>query len=282
MEDDEAPTLSERLEALPDGTLMKHGFIGLLVLSAVMIGMDLRELVSAQTESAARVPALSPVTMPRPERHDQLRPYLPKTRPVAPGTDTSRLRERPRDESEAEPMVFRLGTHGAAFAEGTITPGTGEAFAEFLAQDRAKNITEIVLHSPGGSVNDAGAMARAIRDAGLATRVLADGYCASSCPIVFAAGVDRVADATAWIGVHQAFALDDSYGSLSDGMEQAQMVGAEVQDLLDGFGVDPLVWTRAMATPKDMLYLFTPEELIALKLATEVEGADALAGPDGA
>jgi hypothetical protein len=56
-------------------------------------------------------------------------------------------------------------------------------------------------------------------------------------------------------------------------MEQAQMVGAETQDLLNGFGVDPLVWTRAMSTPKESLYLFTPEEMLELKLATEVEGS---------
>jgi hypothetical protein len=84
--------------------------------------------------------------------------------------------------------------------------------------------------------------------------------------------VKRFADVTSWIGVHQVFALTTAFGSLADGMEQAQVVSAEAQDLLKGFGVDPLVWTRAMATPKEKLYLFTPEELIALKLATEVEG----------
>ena len=72
-------------------------------------------------------------------------------------------------------MQFRLGTHGAAFADGTITPGTADAFADFIESDRASGVTEIVLHSPGGSLNDAEAMARLIRDKGLATRVLADG-----------------------------------------------------------------------------------------------------------
>jgi hypothetical protein len=169
-------------------------------------------------------------------------------------------------------MHFRLGTHGDAFAEGTITPGTADAFAAFLASDRAKGVSEIVLHSPGGSVTDAARMAHAIRDAGLDTRILADGYCASSCPLIFAGGVKRFADATSWIGVHQVFALITSFGSLADGMEQAQMVSAEAQDLLTGFGVDPIVWTRAMATPREKLYLFTPDELIKLKLATTVEG----------
>ena len=31
-------------------------------------------------------------------------------------------------------MHFRLGTHGAAFADGTITPGTADAFEAFLGE----------------------------------------------------------------------------------------------------------------------------------------------------
>ena len=217
--------------------------------------------------------------MDRPAHNDQVRPYLPATRPVAPDEPGADLRNRPREESEAAPMHFRLGTHGAAFADGTIMPGTADAFADFVASERAASVTEIVLHSPGGSVADAIAMAHLIREKGLDTRILADGYCASSCPLVFAGGGKRIADATAWIGVHQVFALTDAFGSLADGMDEGQRVSAEAQNLLAEFGVDPLVWTRAMATPSDKLYLFTPAELTELKLATKVEGK---ANPAGA
>ncbi len=264
--------LADRLRALPDGVILRQVFLGLVVVSATMIGIDLREEMRKDGTDAYGMPSLSPVRMDRPERDNQIRPYLPLTRPMAPDETSERLQSRPREESEAAPMHFRLGTHGAAFAEGTITPGSADALADFLASERAKSVTEIVLHSPGGSVPDATAMAHIIRDAKLDTRILADGYCASSCPLVFAGGVKRIADATAWIGVHQVFALTTQFGSLADGMEQAQMVSADAQDLLAEFGVDPLVWTRAMATPKEKLYLFTPEELTKLKLATKVEG----------
>lgn len=264
--------LGNRLKTLPEGAVLKHGFLGLLALSVVMIGLDFRALVDEQAAARPDLPALSPVRMDRPHSGSQIRRYLPKTRPVAPDADLKRLAQRPRGDSEAEPMRFRLGTKGAAFAEGTITPGTADALKAFLAGDRAGNVSEIVLHSPGGSVADAVQMAQMIRDNGLSTRIIADGYCASSCPLVFAGGVARVADATAWIGVHQAFPLDTAFGSLADGMEQAQRIGAEAQRLLDEFGVDPLVWTHAMSTPREKLYLFTTDELIALKLATEVEG----------
>lgn len=260
------------LAALPDGVILRQVFLGLVVVSATMIGLDLREQMKNDSTDAYGMPSLSPVKMARPERDNQIRPYLPLTRPMAPDETSERLQSRPREESEAAPMRFRLGTHGAAFAEGTVTPGSADALAEFLAGERAKSVTEIVLHSPGGSVPDATAMAHIIRDAKLDTRILADGYCASSCPLIFAGGVNRIADATSWIGVHQVFALTTQFGSLAEGMEQAQMVSADAQDLLTEFGVDPLVWTRAMATPKEKLYLFTPDELVTLKLATKVEG----------
>jgi hypothetical protein len=267
-----AKAAADRLRALPDGAILKQVFYGLAALTAATLIADFRALMADGAGDAVALPALSPVRMERPARDDQIRPYLPASRPIAPDETTERLLSRPHEESEAAPMRFRLGTHGAAFAEGTITPGSAEALAEFLAEERAAEVKEIVLHSPGGSVTDASAMALTIRDAKLDTRILADGYCASSCPLIFAGGVKRFADKTAWIGVHQVFALTTAFGSLADGMEQAQIVSAEAQDLLAGFGVDPLVWTRAMSTPKEKLYLFTPEELIELKLATKVEG----------
>ena len=260
------------LRSLPDGALLRLAFHGTIGIALVLVMTDLRESFDGRLANPFAMPARNPVRMDRPEPADQIRPYLPYTRPVAPGDDAGRFRDRPREESEAAPMQFRLGTHGSAFAEGTITPGTAEAFETFLAGDRAAGVTELVLHSPGGSVGDATQMAKLIHERKLATRILPDGYCASSCPLVFAGGTERIADATAWIGVHQAFALADAVGSLAEGMEQAQRVSAETQELLYTFGVDPRVWTRAMQTPKEQLYLFTPEELLELKLATEVEG----------
>src|SRR6185503_15069007 len=111
-------------------------------------GLDLRQQMRSERVDPFGLPALSPVTMQRPERDNQIRPYLPMTRPMAPDETSERLVSRPREESEAAPMRFRLGTHGDAFAEGTITPGTADALTAFLATERAKDVSEIVLHSP--------------------------------------------------------------------------------------------------------------------------------------
>jgi hypothetical protein len=263
--------VAARLKSMPDGTLLRAGFHGLAIVALGMMLTDLRETMSQRADPFA-LPALSPMPMDRPTEDDQIRPYLPKSRPVAPDSDLLRLRDRPREADEAAPMRFRLGPAGTLLAEGTITPGTADLFEEALDDERAGAVREIVIHSPGGSVDDASEMAQLIRDRGLSTRVLPDGYCASSCPLVFAGGVERVADATSWIGVHQVFALTTAFGSLADGMEQAQRVSAEAQNLLAELGVDPLVWTHAMSTPREKLYLFTPAELLELELATRVEG----------
>jgi len=49
-------------------------------------------------------------------------------------------------------------------------------------------VKTVVLRSPGGSVQDALAMGRLIREKQFATEVEAGRYCASSCPLVFAGG----------------------------------------------------------------------------------------------
>jgi hypothetical protein len=261
----------DQLRNLSDVTVLSWTFRTLLAVAAAMLVLDIRDLSLARTGGSIGLPTTGPVRMDRPAPNDQIRPYLPRTRPLDPDDP---IRSRPRGADEAAPMQFRLGTGGAAFADGTITPGTADAFAEFLASDAAAGISEIVLHSPGGSVADALAMARLIHDKGMDTRVVADGYCASSCPLVFAAGKERTATATSWIGVHQVFALTNAIGSLADGMDQAQRVRAEAQLQLVDFGVDARVWIHAMQTPPDKLYLFTPEELADLKLATEVKGLE--------
>ena len=50
--------------------------------------------------------------------------------------------------------------------------------------------------------------------------------------------------------------------------DQAQRISAQCQRYLGDMGVDPRVWVHAMETPKEELFYFKPDELLALKLAT--------------
>lgn len=245
------------------------GFV--LVATASLLGIDIYDTYRA---GAVAGPSrqTGPVVMRPPADGDQVRPYLERGRPVAPER-VSLPGTRGPAPSETAPMSFTRDGKTLR-AEGMITTGVVDAFEralQALPEDITPAQLDLVLHSPGGVVTEALALARMIRDAGMTTRVAADGYCASSCPIIFAAGTKRRASEKSWIGVHRVYVGSTLFGNVDDSIGEAQHLSAQVQDLLNGFGVDPLVWTHAMRTPKQNLYFFTPKELKDLKLATRIE-----------
>lgn len=264
-----------RRAALADAVfgLSVLGFV--IAATGMLLAADFRELVRSAAYSDFSRNARTPVTLQRPTDGDQVRPYLPFTRPVAPGQPRVDITREP-SASERAPMVFSM-RDGRIRAEGTIASGTSEEFGRLVAglEEGAAAGTarpaEIVIHSPGGNVAEAMALSRLIRSAGLATRIEPDGYCASACPLVFAGGTERHASAEAWVGVHRVYAPAGIFGTLEDGIGEAQRIAAEAQDLLVEMGVDPVVWTHAMRTPKEQLYFFTADELADLKLATAVD-----------
>jgi hypothetical protein len=110
-------------------------------------------------------------------------------------------------------------------AEGQIQPGSAAQFAEAVKRLNGRRLP-ILIHSPGGSVPDAGAMGELIRARGLAVAVARtliancpetapkcpDGpgkaitggaTCASACVLVLAAGVERFVGPVPLVGVHQ-------------------------------------------------------------------------------
>jgi hypothetical protein len=67
-------------------------------------------------------------------------------------------------------------------------------------------------------------MGRLIREKQFATEVEAERYCASSCPLVLAKGVEWRAGFNAAIGVHQVSSRGGENISASAGMENAQQI----------------------------------------------------------
>lgn len=260
------------VESIPEGAVLRGLFVGLMTATVILAGLDFRELLNRDTDLSFLEERTEPVEMERPKKDDNLRPYLPRTMPVAPGGGRVSLpgfKKPPASKAMREAMVFKLGENGRASAVGLIKPGTAKVFERFLAKNKA-GVNEIVLHSPGGSVPDSLDMARTIRDSKISTSVPDNGYCASSCPLVFSGGEKRVAGKKSWIGVHRIYTLKGAIGTLQEGMAAAQDISAKCQKFLIEMGVDPLVWIHAMTTPKERLYVFTPEELTKLKLATKV------------
>jgi len=180
-----------------------------------------------------------------------------------------RLVPLPQSEGAlAKPMTFELVGGGRLMASGTITPGVSQSFAA-ETERHTEYIRTVVLNSPGGSVTDALAMGRLIREKRLATEVEAGKYCVSSCPLVFAGGVDRRAGEKATIGVHQMTAMRSAVsGPPRDAMSVAQSISARCQRYLGDMGVSLQVWVQAMETPHDMLFVFKTDELKSLNLVT--------------
>jgi hypothetical protein len=197
--------------------------------------------------------------------------------PWLPGGD-KRLAPLPQpDGAMAKPMTFELVGGGRLMATGTITPGISEAFAAEVGK-RGDYIKTVVLNSPGGSVTDALAMGRLIREKKFATEVEAGKYCASSCPLVFAGGVERRAGDKAAIGVHQVAAISSASAAPRDEMDVAQRISARCQRYLGDMGISLQVWVHAMETPHDKLFIFKPDELKSLNLVTSAV-ATPVAGP---
>ncbi|RIY03353.1 hypothetical protein D3218_00875 [Aureimonas flava] len=272
--------LERRLLSLPDGAVLRMVFLGVLAMGASMLAQDVLD-VAGEAGDRERVTRTEPLRLPQPQPGDQIRPYLPRAAPVGPDRGEPVLPGYPEvapSEGMARAMSFHLGEGGVASAVGRIDAGTAEAFRHFL-EDDGEDVRRIVLHSPGGSVRDAIAMSRLIRERALETEVPADGYCASACPLVLAGGVRRSAGEASWVGVHQVYALPGAERKgtrdLDSSVAQIQTTIAECQSLLVDMGVDPRLWIHAMQTPANELYVLTPDELRDLRLVGEAEGEPA-------
>src|SRR5206468_1852832 len=201
--------------------------------------------------------------------------------PLLPGGDKRQMPLPQPDGALARPMTFELVSGGKLMATGAITPGISESFAAEVGK-RGEYIRTVALNSPGGSVADALAMGRLIRAKKFATEVEAGKYCASSCPLVFAGGVERRAGANAAIGVHQVAAVSASNGLPRDEMDMAQRISARCQRYLGDMGINLQVWVHAMETPHDKLFVFKPDELKSLNIVTAGAAPAAAQAPPAA
>ncbi len=260
-----AASLRERLigwfHDRPDDHILRWLFGAMIASTVAVMALDYAEMMQAPQR---QTPAL-PGTIGDPETSKPSAEPLPSRRGGerrAPGL------LRTADKRLAAPVTFELAEDGRLMATGTIDPGSADRFAAEIGK-RGVYVKTVVLHSPGGSVQDAIRIGRLIRERQFNTEVGDGSYCASSCPLIFAAGSERIAGSKAAIGVHQIFAAANIPGaSAADGMNSAQRISAECQRYLRDMGVDSQVWVHAMETPKDELFYFRPDELISLKLAT--------------
>jgi hypothetical protein len=260
-----------------DEAILRWIFRSVLMVTVAVLALD---LASMQGWIVYPNPAVTPAEIQPGSPALNLPSLVPSIlSPLLPGND-KRLTPLPQPEGAlAEPMTFELVSGNKLMATGTITPGSSQSFAAEVAR-HAEYIKTVVLNSPGGSVADALAMGRLIRERKFATEVEAGRYCASSCPLVFAGGLERRAGSKAAIGVHQVAALGSATGGPPrDEMSVAQNISARCQRYLADMGVSLQVWVHAMETPHDRLFVFEPDELKSLNLVTAAPASAPVAGP---
>ncbi len=244
------------LGGAPDDDVLRWLYRGLLAATVAVVALDYSDLQNAAAERNAALPSTEqPTAQPLPARKYGGGRAVPLRLP---------------DPTLRDKMTFELVGDGRLMATGAIMFGTADQFAGEVAK-RGSYIKTVVLRSPGGSVRDALAMGHLIRDKKFATEVEGGRYCASSCPLIFAGGVERRAASNSAIGVHEVAAVGGDNPSAAASMQDAQQISAECQHYLRDMGIDLEVWIHAMETPREELYYFQPAELLALKLATVVD-----------
>ncbi len=257
-------TAERWVTACSDEVLLRWLLRGMIAATIAVLALDFGEKYLAPEQTSAALPGVSPAQAAPNTATPSLLPSLRRA------GDPRRAPLRNADAQLKARMSFELVGDGRLIATGTIEPGTAAAFKAEI-EKRGAYVKTVVLHSPGGSVQDALVMGRLIRDKKFATEVESGRYCASSCPLVFAAGIERRAGEKAAIGVHQVAAAAGN--APGDEMAQTQRITAQCQRYLADMGVDLQVWVHAMETPKDELFTFKPDELLALKLATATSAA---------
>ncbi|WP_414896724.1 hypothetical protein [Rhodovulum sp. YEN HP10] len=219
-------------------------------IAAVLVAMDLL----AALPRPGGAPGAGPADR-------SVRPYIPDRHPAGPDT--------PRGRPMAERLTFE-GTGDRLQVSGRIAPGDADRLLGELSR-RARNgdaIRLLELDSTGGSVRDALAIGRTLRERGIDTAVGDGAICFSACPYMFAGGVERSVAPDGRLGVHQHYFGENTFLPAFMAVKDIQRGQAEVMAHLREMGIDPALLEPAMRTPPGEIYLLDRQELIAFRLVT--------------
>jgi len=245
------------LDRFDEGRVVRAAFFGMLIGTLGVLGLDFGDLVERKVGLWPEDISATAVTVP--------------VLPAAAGDDVRRnVREvfRPRPEGARAAMMFDLSPDGVLRAKGSIAGGTAARFAAEI-DAHGDRIRAVSLDSTGGSLDDAIAMAKLIREKGLATDVADGALCASSCPLLFAGGITRHAGAEARFGLHQFYANGVDTIRPEVALSDAQTTTARISRHLSAMGVDPALWLHALDTPPRSLYHLSAEEMRRYRLVTD-------------
>jgi hypothetical protein len=253
--------LMARFARFDDGIILKFAFYAMLIGTASVLVIDYLDLTDSP---------------PLPETGHTGNPVLPAVDRPEVDPDNPAFRPTERIDTPPEvlsaPLDIALISGGIMKLTGTISVGSAARFTEEVRL-RGEYIETIALDSPGGSVEDALAIARLIRERGFSTAVGDGALCASSCPLVLAAGSERLVSDTAAVGVHQIYAAASDAVELApaQAMSDAQSTTARITRFLTEMDVDAALWLHALETPPNRLYYLTHDEMTRYRLASSAE-----------
>lgn len=189
--------------------------------------------------------------------------------PVRPGDQTRRFSPSRAVPGSREPLPERLtltvvSAGDAVLLEGEIAGGDASRILKQIEELREPP-TRAILNSPGGSVQDALELGRALRLKGMVTEMREGDICYSACPYLLAAGVTRSVPDEAFVGVHQHYFGESTILPAFAAVEDIQRGQGQVMRYLAQMGIDPLVMQHALVTPPDEIYVLLPEELVEYK-----------------
>jgi hypothetical protein len=196
-------------------------------------------------------------------------------------------------------------------AEGRIVPGTAGAFRKAILDLGGRRLP-VLISSHGGSLGDALRMGELIRERRLAVAVArtliancperapacpaargqaitGGASCASACPLILAAGVERLVGPVPMVGVHQITEVLKEKEGLAHlttikKIYEPGYADAAVQAYLAAMGVGEPVMTLLRKTPASSIRWLSLAEIAASHLATEALDAAApvmTTGPNG-
>ena len=224
-----------------------------IALAAVLVAIDLAPKLPGLLSGGSDAPALDQPIRPG----DQTRVF----RPGRPGTPAPGISPDMPRRLVAETISDGKGLR----LRGGIEPGDAE---RLVPQLRDMAPVFVALDSPGGSVSDALALGRAVREIGAETLLENGAGCYSACPYIFAGGVTRVIAENAQLGVHQHSFGEPTILPAFLAVEDIQRGQADVLEHLAELGIDLRIMGPAMATPADEIYVLSPDELADWNVVT--------------
>lgn len=251
--------LMRYLMRFEEGRVIRAAFFGMLIGTGTVLALDFRELAQAhgwlEQEEASATAVTVPILPPAVESDN------------AGGGIDPRQHIRTNETMLREAVRFILQPGGTLEAVGSIDPGAAGRFAEEI-ELRGEYVKRVTLNSPGGALEDAMAIARLVREKGFATEVEDGSLCASSCPLILAAGTTRTVGAKGAVGLHQFYAGSQPDTAPAQAMADAQVTTARISRLLIELDVDPALWLHALDTPPRSLYYLSADEMAKYRLVT--------------